>query len=246
MKQRTLILVLCCLILVIEGCEGNRIEDEFFTASEEPISVTPTLDFAFLDSRAACQTTSDCILMRVGGCENVQAIHLSQVGLAEAYTKRSKKEYPNIVCAPDFPIEEYEPLCLNQKCQAILLGYRLILEVPEQPVIDKPFWLGMSFRFHVAAEEVNARFMLPESLNIVSGQTSWSGPVEALEDHIIWVEVLSKEAGKFYLGGWAGITQGDTAIPPLIWSEYITVVLANSLTPQPMGMPILATPTLTP
>ncbi len=51
--------------------------------------------------------------MRVGGCENVQAIHHSQVDLAEAYTERSKREYSNVVCALDFPIEEYEALCLN-------------------------------------------------------------------------------------------------------------------------------------
>ena len=243
MKQIALIPLLCCLLLAIAGCGRNRSEEEFPTAGEESVAATATLDFAFEDSRAACQATSECILMKVGGCENVQAIHLSQMDLAAAYTERSKKEYPNVVCAPDFPIKEYEAVCLNQKCRAVLQNYRLFLEVPEQPVVGKPFWVGMSFRFHVAADEVHARFILPEHLVVMRGETSWIGSVNALEDHVMWVEVISDTPGKIYLSSWADIKQGDTSVPPLSWSEYFTIVADNSLSSHPMGAPILPTPT---
>ena len=238
-----LVLVLFCLPLVITGCGRMQNGGELPSTGEGFVSATPTHDFSYEDSRAACQAVAECVLMWVGGCENVQAIHLSQVELAKVYTERAKKEYPDVVCAPDFPIEEYEALCLNQKCRAVLQNYRLIIEVPEQPVAGKPFWVGMSFRFHVAAEKVTARFILPEHLVVVRGQTLWSGSVEAFEDHVMWVEVVSEKPGKVYLSGWADIQQGNTSIPPLTWSEYFSVILDASATLPPIGMPVLATPT---
>jgi len=200
--------------------------------------------FEFEDSRAACQATSECILMRVGRCENVQAIHHSQIELANVYTARAKKIYPNIQCAPGFPIEEYEPLCLNQKCQAVLRNYRLLLEVPEQPVVGEPFWIGISFRFPVAAKLVNARIILPDNVKIISGQASWSGPIEALEDHVMWVKAQTNIAGEIYLSGLAGIEQDNSSIPPVSWGKVFKVAPGRSLTPQPTNERILATPTL--
>jgi hypothetical protein len=181
--------------------------------------------------------------MKVGGCDNVDAIHVSQVEFAQAYTERSKKKYRNVQCAPGFPIEDYEPLCLNQKCQEVLKDYRLLLEVPDQPVAGQPFWVGMSFRFPRAQERVEARFHLPENMEVVGGQAKWSGPIEAGQEYILWVEALTNTPGKAYLTGWAGVSQGETSMPPLSWSQYIEVAAPQALTPWPERERILPTPT---
>jgi hypothetical protein len=258
MKRTIITFFVGCLMVLSAGCEWKRSEQEFIQISPESVQITivvpdsdnptslsptPTHDFAWADSRASCQFTSDCILMRVGGCENVQAIHVSQVKIAEEWTTRSKEEFPNVVCAPDWPIEDYDPFCLNQKCRAVLRNYHMILEVPEQPVAGLPFWLGMSFRYHIGLEQVYARFILPEDVKIVSGQEFWSGPVEAGKDYVLWVEVQTTKVGDLYLGGGTLIKQGDQGIPPLGWSDHIYVSSPNSLTPWPEHEWILPTPT---
>lgn len=199
--------------------------------------------FEFLDSRAACVASSECLLMRVGGCGDVQAIHVSQVELANAYTTFVKETYPDVVCAPELPIEEYEPLCLNRQCLEVVRRSRLLLEVPEQPVAGKPFWMGLSFRFAVDAPLVEARFMLPDAVKVLDGQDAWSGPVLAGEDRTMWVQLQTNSTGSVYLSGWVGIKEGDPAISPLVWGKYFDVVLDQELTPQPEAERILPTPT---
>ncbi|RPH63060.1 MAG: hypothetical protein EHM81_00915 [Chloroflexi bacterium] len=225
------------------SCAPHPSEDGFAGDHPTDSSATPTLDFSFDSSRAACQASSECVLMKIGGCENVDAIHVSQVEFAQAYSERSKEKYKNVVCAPSMPIEDYEPLCLNRKCRAALKDYRLLLEAPEQPVAGKSFWLGMGFRFPRSQEQVDARFLLPQDMTIVSGQANWSGPVEAGQEVVLWVEVLTDKPGEAYLTGWAGISQGETSIPPLTWSQTIEVAAPQALTPWPERERILPTPT---
>ncbi len=56
---------------------------------------------------------------------------------------------------------------------------------------------------------VDARFILPEHLVVIRGETTWSGSVKALEDHVMWVDVLSNKSGKIYL---------TPEIPPVVTS----------------------------
>lgn len=211
---------------------------------DEPIewNFALALDFSFDDSRAACQASAECLLMKVGVCDTVQAIHLSQIEIAQAYSERSKKEYPIVQCAPGWPIEYYEPLCLNLKCRAIQKDYRMLLEVPEQPVAGRPFWVGMSFRIPTTVEEMNAHFNLPDGIKIIGGEASWIGRVEANRDYVLWVELLAETPGQVYLTGWAK-AQDNPALPTLSSSEHVEVVSPHSLTPWPERERILATPT---
>ncbi len=233
----------CCLMIVLAGCRTD------LDRSKEGIDVfarnfaSTARAFEFLDSRAACVASSECMLMRVGGCGDVQAIHVSQVELANAYTTFVKETYPDVVCAPELPIEEYEPLCLNRQCLEVVRRSRLLLEVPEQPVAGKPFWMGLSFRFAVDAPLVEARFMLPDAVKVLDGQDAWSGPVLAGEDRTMWVQLQTNSTGSVYLSGWVGIKEGDPAISPLVWGKYFDVVLEQELTPQPEAERILPTPT---
>jgi len=181
--------------------------------------------------------------MRVGGCENVRAIHISETDLAKAYTDYAKKRDADVVCAPQLPPEEYEALCLNRRCITTTRSSRLLLEVPEQPFAGEPFWVGMSFRFPITAQSVEARFILPEGMQIVSGQKDWRGPVQAQEDHVLWVQVQTNRTGDIYLGGWAGIPGSSAAVTPLNWGRYFKVSSASLLTPQPASERILPTPT---
>lgn len=205
----------------------------------------PTLevDFSRQDSRASCQFSSDCVLMPVGVCGGIQAILVSQVELAQAYTRQEELAHPLVQCAPNLPIEIYEPLCLNQHCRAVGRDYDLILEVPEQPVAGQPFWIGMRFQYHQAIEVLEARFLLPEGVDVVSGKESWRGPVEVGVDYVLWIKLQTPKVGDLYLTGWTGIKQGDTSIPPLSWREYIQVSSPNALTPWPELERILPSPT---
>jgi hypothetical protein len=150
----------------------------------------------------------------------------------------------NIVCAPDLPIEEYEPLCLNRQCKEAIRSYRFLLEVPEQPVTGQPFWIGMSFRFPMDAKQVNAKFILPDNVRVIQGKETWNWPVKAEEDQVMWVQVQANITSKVYLSGWAGVKDGNPAIAPLEWGKYFTILLESLPTPQPEYERILATPTL--
>ena len=240
----SLALSLITILFLMTGCltssdstepAGNTKNDEFAPTARA---------FEFEDSKSACQSTSECILMRVGGCDNVRAVHKSQIDLANEYTQYVKKVYLNVVCAPDLSIEEYEPLCLNRQCKEVARSYRLLLEVPEQPVTGQPFWIGMSFRFPVDAEQVDAKFVLPDPVKVVHGQKTWSGPVRAHEDYVMWLQVQTNTTGTVNLSGWAGIKDGNPAISPLGWGKYFTILLESLPTPQPEYERILATPTL--
>ena len=246
-----------CLFIMTSGCVPNNNETDRPEPTKLTVAVpdadnqigpsaTPTHDFAWEDSRADCQFSSDCILMEVGNCDTIQAIHFSQIATAEAYSAQSKEKSPEVVCAPNWPIEEVMPLCLNQHCRAVLKNYHLLLEVPGQPVAGQPFWVGMSFRYHEALEQVEARFLLPEGMQVVDGQASWSGPVEAGREYVIWVEVQTNKVGDIYLAGWTGIKQGDPSIPALSRSDYVEVSSPISLTPWPERERILPTPTPAP
>ncbi len=202
--------------------------------------------FEFEDSKAACQASAECTLMPVGGCGSVRAVHLSQVELANAYTEYVKQSGPAAQCAPNLPIEEYEALCLNRRCLEVPRSARLLLEVPQQPVAGEPFWVGMGFRFHVDAERAEARLLLPGELKVVQGQETWSGPVAAGQDYVLWAQVEIDQAGRLYIGGWAGIKDGGPAVSPLSWGEYITVAPRGSLTPPPGAERILPAPTRMP
>lgn len=239
----SLTLSLIVLSLLLTGCftGTNKTEQAGGTKKDEFASTARA--FEFEDSKAACQSTSECILMRVGGCDNVRAVHQSQISLANEYTEYVKKMSPNVVCAPDLPIEEYEPLCLNRQCKEVIRSYQFLLEVPEQPVAGQPFWIGMSFRFPINAGLVEAKFILPDNVRVIQGNDTWNGPVNAREDQVMWVQVQTATAGKVYLGGWAGAKDGNSAISPLGWGKYFTVVRDRSLTPQPEYIRILATPT---
>ena len=133
------------------------------------------------------------------------AVHESQIDPANEYTQYVKKGYLNVVCTPDLPIEEYEPLCLNRQCKEIIRSYRFLLVVPEQPVAGQPFWIGMSFRFPVDAEQVDAKFFPPDNVRVIQGKETWSGPVKAHEDYVMWVQVQTNTTGTVNLSGWAGI-----------------------------------------
>ncbi len=245
-------LVLFAFTCLAGGCSISQDITRTLTGSPqvnlEPtdnISAATLRAFEFEDSKAACQASSECILMRVGKCENVRAVHLSQVDLANQYTEFVKKRDPFVVCAPNLPIEEYEPLCLNRQCLEVTRSSRLLLEVPEQPVAGIPFWIGMSFRLPVDAAEVEAHFLLPETVQVIQGQTTWRGPVRALQDHVLWVKVQTYQTGKIYFNSWAGIKDGNPSISPLAWGKYFTVMSARSLTPQPEAERLVPTPTPT-
>ena len=265
MKRTAMAFILCCTMLALAGCDWRGSErspasDIEMATSIVPATVAlrieltstkddkssalapPTLDFSFEESRAACQASSDCVLMQVGACDKVQAIHRSQIEVAQAYSERSKKEYPNIQCAPGWPIEYYEPLCLNQKCRAVQKDYRMLLEVPEQPVAGQPFWVGISFRIPTTVEQMNAHLSLPDSVKVVGGEASWSGRAEANQDYVLWAKLLTDTPGQVYLTAWAK-AQDDAAFSPLSCSEHIEVASPYSLTPWPERERLLATPT---
>jgi hypothetical protein len=239
----SLALSLIIIPFLISGCltssdstepAGNTKNDEFAPTARA---------FEFEDWKAACQSTSECILMRVGGCDNVRAVHQSQIGPANEYSEYVKKMSPHVVCAPDLPMEEYEPLCLNRQCKEVARSFRFLLEVPEQPVVGQPFWIGMSFRFPVDAEQVDAKFFLPDNVRVIQGKETWSGSVRAHEDHVMWVQVQTNTTGEVYLSGWAGIKDGNFAISPLGWGKHFTILQESLPTPQPEYERILATPT---
>jgi hypothetical protein len=242
MKRLLLALLTCCLFSFNSGCNDRPEVLEPGDNSESKYSETDFKNFEFEDSHPNCQASAECILMQVGGCMNVRAIHVSEVELAEAYTVYAKDLHSNVQCAPDLPIEEYEALCLNQKCKETPRHYRLLVEVPEQPVEGQPFWVGMSFRFPIAAEMAYARFNFPENIDVISGQTEWIGPLEALEERVMWVQVQVNRTGEVNLNGWAGVQRGNTAISPLSWGKKFTVVRTGDLTPQAAER-IIATPT---
>jgi hypothetical protein len=125
-------------------------------------------------------------------------------------------------------------------------GYDLILEVPEQPIAGHPFWVGMSFQYHESLDLLEARFLLPEGVEVVSGLESWSGSIEEGRDYVLWVEVLTNKVGDLNLTGWTGIKKGDPNIPALSWSDHIEVLSPIALTPWPEGERILPTPTESP
>ncbi len=248
MKRLWLIISICVFAVCIAGCKPNQGIDRLkhylrLNTPTVDIRATEFKYFEFEDSRTACRESGECVLMRAGGCEGVQSIHESQVEFAKEYTTYVKTVYPNVVCAPGLPIEEYESLCLNQKCMAVSRNYRLLLEVPEQPVAEKPFWIGISFRFHVDIEEVEARFILPEHIRVLEGQTSWRGKVKALEDYVMWIRVQTDQPGEVYLTGWTKIQKGDPGIPPLSMSEKFMVNPQSLSTEQPGSEWILQTPT---
>jgi hypothetical protein len=205
-------------------------------------AATPTLDFGFDDARAACQASSDCILMKLGGCDVVDAIQVSQVEMAREYSEQSKKQFQNVQCAPSLPIEAFEPLCLNQKCRAVPGNYHLLLEAPDQPIAGQPFWIGLRFRFNRAAGQVEARILLPPGVEVVAGQAEWSGAIEAGQELVFWVQVQANRAGRMNFMGWAKL-QDDPAMPPLNETLSLDVVSPGALTPWPERERILATPT---
>jgi hypothetical protein len=240
------------LMMIINGCTLGQNKQDFPAISPEAVQLTvgvtnfnqvkPTHDFSFDDSRAACQASSDCVLMPVGGCGNIQGIHLSQIDIANSYTEKSKKENPNVQCAPQLPDEEYQAICLNQKCRAMVTDAHLLLEFPDQPVAGLPFWIGMNFRYPTAIEQLDAHFVLPEDMKFVGGQTSWDGPVEAGKDYVLWVQVQTDKIGDRYVSGWSGSKQNDNAIPPLYWSEYIYISSPLAITPWPEREHLIPTP----
>jgi len=93
------------------------------------------------------------------------------------------------------------------------------------------------------AEWVDAKFILPDTMRVLQGKETWSGPVKGHEDYVMWVQVQTKTTGTVYLSGWAGAKDGNPAISPLGWGKYFTVVLENTLPPQPEYKRVLATPT---
>ncbi len=208
-------------------------------------SATPTLDFGFDEARAACQASSDCLLMKIGACDTVQAIHLSQVDMAREYSEQSKKRDADVQCAPSRPMEDFEPLCLNQRCRAVPKIYHLILEAPEQPVAGQTFWLGLRFNFRKASGDVLARIALPPDVELVSGQAEWSGAIEAGQEVVFWAELLVSRTGRMNFMGWAKL-KDDSAIPPLNYTLSLEIASPDALTPWPERERILATPTLVP
>jgi hypothetical protein len=256
MVQVKVAMFIGCLLLTSAGCTSNAVyenypsylvtetskeTDEGFQHTVPAYNETDFKNFEFEDGRADCLASSECVLMPLGGCMNTRAIHRSQIELAEAYTDYVKKTYTDVVCAPQLPAEEYEALCLNQKCVEVSRSYRLLLEVPETPVIGKPFWLGMSFRFPISSERVEARFMVPESVEVISGELEWSGPLEALQDHVMWIQLQSNRLGEINLMGWAGAQQSETAITRLNSGKKYRVENAKDSSPEPER--IIATPT---
>lgn len=245
-----------CLLLISAGCTSNAVyntnpsnpvtetSNETDKESQLPVPAYNETDFEnfeFEDGREDCLASSECVLMPVGGCMNTRAIHRYQIELAEAYTDYVKKTNTNVVCAPQLPAEEYEALCLNRKCKEVSRSYHLLLEVPETPVMGKPFWLGMSFRFPISSERVEARFMVPEGVEVVSGEIEWSGRLEALQDHAMWIQLQSNRAGEITLMGWAGVQQSETPITPLTSGKKFRVEIDRDLSPKPER--IIATPT---
>jgi hypothetical protein len=243
MRPYLLLLNAICLILLTGGCSQRSEGVPANNQNDSKYTQADLKNFEFEDSHPDCQAASDCILMRVGGCLNMRAVHVAEIDLAEEYTRYAKKLHPNVVCAPELPPEEYESLCLNRRCTRTTRSSRLLLEVPEQPIAGQPFWVGMSFRFPVAAEVVDARFLLPDDVQILTGQGEWHGSLNALEDHVMWVQVQTNRAGPVYLSGWAGIPGGNPAITPLNWGKYFEIILSDQRTPQPTSQSVLPTPT---
>jgi hypothetical protein len=246
--QRLTAVLFAVVLLMTCGCvpdgkttatetDANLPEPEAFPYSEEDLKA-----FEFVDSRPNCQVSSDCILMRVGSCGNVRAIHSSEIELAEAYTQYARQRDQNVQCAPQLPMEEYEALCLNKKCGNVPRSYRLLLEVPQPPAVGEPFWVGMSFRFPVAVEEVSARFLLPENVDVLQGDLEWSGSIGALEEHVMWIQVKTNHAGTINLSGWAK-AKSNTALPPLSMGQRFAVTLPGERTPFPKSERIVPTPT---
>lgn len=148
------------------------------TACEQPSSATADpriLDFGFDETRAACQASSECVLMKIGICDKVQAIHLSQVDRAREYSEQSKQFDKSVQCAPSRPIEDFAPLCLNQRCRAVPRIYHLILEAPDPPMAGQPFWIGLRFNFNHASADAQARIELPPGVELLGGQVEWRG-----------------------------------------------------------------------
>jgi|GEM_PF-3848007 len=213
-------------------------------AGTPPASAVPrVLDFGFDEARAACQSSSGCILMKIGACDTVQAIHLSQADVAREYSEQSKKQNKDIWCAPSRPMEDFEPLCLNQRCRAVPKIYHLILEAPDQPVAGQPFWVGLRFNFRKASGDVLARIELPPDVELVSGQAEWDGAIEVGQEVVFWAQVLVNRTGRMDFMGWAKL-QDDPAAPPLNNTLSLEIVLPGALTPWPERERILATPTL--
>jgi hypothetical protein len=257
MVQVKVAIYIGCLLLLNAGCASNAgyenntsnlvTETSKETEGGTQLAVpayneTDFKNFEFEDARANCQASSECVLMPLGGCMNTRAIHRSQIELAEAYTDYAKKTNTNVMCAPHLPPEEYEALCLNQKCKEVSRSYRLLLEVPETPGIGKPFWLGMSFRFPISSKNVEAHFIVPEGVEVVSGEIEWSGPLEALQDHTMWIQLQSNRVGEITLMGWARAHQSDTQITPLTSGKKYMVENASNPLPQLVER-IIATPT---
>jgi len=95
------------------------------------------------------------------------------------------------------------------------------------------------------AEQVDAKFLLPENVRVIQGKETWSGPVRAHEDYVMWVQVQTNTAGEVYLSGWAGIKDGNPVLTPLGWGKYFVVTLESSLKSQLEYERILSTPTPT-
>lgn len=200
------------------------------------------LDFGFDEARAACQLSSDCVLMKIGDCDTVQAIHLSQVDEAQEYSEQSKQRDKDVLCAPSRPIEDFRPLCLNQRCRAVPQIYHLILEAPDQPVAGQPFWIGLRFNFQRASADARARIELPPGVELVGGQSEWSGAIEAGQEVVFWAQARANRTGRMNVMGWARL-QDDSAVPPLNDTLKLEVVAPDALTPWPERERILATPT---
>lgn len=83
------------------------------------------------------------------------------------------------------------------------------LTLIEKPLLEKPVSLVLTFKSVTPAPNTEAKIELPDSFELVSGTSTWSGNLEANEEQKIEVVIKTKKVGYYRLTGSAISRQGE-------------------------------------
>jgi hypothetical protein len=109
MRPYLLLLNAICLILLTGGCSQRSEGVPANNQNDSKYTQADLKNFEFEDSHPDCQAASDCILMRVGGCLNMRAVHVAEIDLAEEYTRYERNYIPTLSAPPSCPRKNMNP-----------------------------------------------------------------------------------------------------------------------------------------
>ena len=150
----------------------------------------------------ACIEDPECIAVTSGICSRPVSINQADQKLWDLHQKLVHIPPSRVMCAPNLPLDYFQPECLQNACQLVPKEGYAVLEFPEPPQPGRPVELLFRLKTSSVNEHYTARIsFIPNLVTLNSGDLTWEGVLEPGQEKAMRVLVTFSRPGYYQVQG---------------------------------------------